>query len=69
MLVLGKTALARGLAMERYAFPEIGVPTLPQSISELRGSPPLRRQRTEYPERDPIQEAVPDDMAEKDPAR
>jgi len=27
MLVLGKTALARGLAMERYAFPEIGVPT------------------------------------------
>ena len=27
MLVLGKTALARGLAMERYAFPEIGVPS------------------------------------------
>jgi len=27
MLVLGKTALARGLAMEPYAFPEIGVPT------------------------------------------
>jgi soluble lytic murein transglycosylase len=26
MLILGKTALARGLAMERYAFPEIGVP-------------------------------------------
>src|SRR5260370_20799754 len=26
MLVLGKTALARGLAMEPYAFPEIGVP-------------------------------------------
>ena len=26
MLVIGKTALARGLAMERYAFPEIGVP-------------------------------------------
>ena len=26
MLLLGKTALARGLAMERYAFPEIGVP-------------------------------------------
>ena len=26
MLVLGKTALARGLAVERYAFPEIGVP-------------------------------------------
>jgi len=26
MLVLGKTALARGLATERYAFPEIGVP-------------------------------------------
>jgi soluble lytic murein transglycosylase len=25
-LVIGKTALARGLAMERYAFPEIGVP-------------------------------------------
>jgi soluble lytic murein transglycosylase len=27
MFVLGKTTLARGLAMERYAFPEIGVPT------------------------------------------
>jgi soluble lytic murein transglycosylase len=27
MLVLGKTALARGLAMERYAFPEVGVPS------------------------------------------
>jgi len=27
MLAIGKTALARGLAMERYAFPEIGVPT------------------------------------------
>ena len=27
MLLLGKTTLARGLAMERYAFPEIGVPT------------------------------------------
>jgi soluble lytic murein transglycosylase len=26
MLALGKTALARGLPMERYAFPEIGVP-------------------------------------------
>jgi soluble lytic murein transglycosylase len=26
MLILGKTALARGLGMERYAFPEIGVP-------------------------------------------
>ena len=26
MLVIGKTALARGLAVERYAFPEIGVP-------------------------------------------
>jgi soluble lytic murein transglycosylase len=26
MLVLGKTALARGLPMERYAFPEVGVP-------------------------------------------
>jgi peptidoglycan lytic transglycosylase len=26
MLVLGKTTLARGLGMERYAFPEIGVP-------------------------------------------
>jgi soluble lytic murein transglycosylase len=26
MLVIGKTALARGLAIERYAFPEIGVP-------------------------------------------
>ena len=36
MLVLGKTALARGLTMERYAFPEIGVPAYspiaPQSI-------------------------------------
>ncbi|HMF26191.1 MAG TPA: transglycosylase SLT domain-containing protein, partial [Pseudolabrys sp.] len=27
MLVLGKTALARGLGMERYAFPEVGVPS------------------------------------------
>ncbi len=27
MLVMGKTALTRGLAMERYAFPEIGVPS------------------------------------------
>jgi soluble lytic murein transglycosylase len=27
MLALGKTALARGLPMERYAFPEIGVPS------------------------------------------
>ena len=27
MLAIGKTALARGLAMERYAFPEIGVPS------------------------------------------
>ena len=26
MLTLGKTALARGLAIERYAFPDIGVP-------------------------------------------
>jgi soluble lytic murein transglycosylase len=26
MLAIGKTALARGLATERYAFPEIGVP-------------------------------------------
>ena len=26
MLAIGKTALARGLPMERYAFPEIGVP-------------------------------------------
>ena len=26
MPILGKTALARGLGMERYAFPEIGVP-------------------------------------------
>jgi soluble lytic murein transglycosylase len=26
MLAIGKTALARGLAMERYAFPQIGVP-------------------------------------------
>jgi soluble lytic murein transglycosylase len=27
MLLVGKTALARGLAFERYAFPEIGVPS------------------------------------------
>jgi peptidoglycan lytic transglycosylase len=27
MLAIGKTALARGLPMERYAFPEIGVPS------------------------------------------
>jgi soluble lytic murein transglycosylase len=27
MLVIGKTSLARGFAMERYAFPEIGVPS------------------------------------------
>jgi soluble lytic murein transglycosylase len=27
MLVLGKTALTRGFAMERYAFPEVGVPS------------------------------------------
>jgi len=27
MLILGRTTLARGLGMERYAFPEIGVPT------------------------------------------
>jgi soluble lytic murein transglycosylase len=25
MLLIGKTALARGLAMDRYAFPDIGV--------------------------------------------
>jgi hypothetical protein len=37
--------------------------------AELRGSPSLRRQRTEDPGQDPIQEAVPDDIAEKDPAR
>jgi soluble lytic murein transglycosylase len=30
MLILGKTALVRGFAMERYAFPEIGVPTYSQ---------------------------------------
>ena len=27
MLLVGKTALARGMAMEQYAFPDIGVPT------------------------------------------
>jgi soluble lytic murein transglycosylase len=27
MLLIGKTALARGLAMDQYAFPDIGVPT------------------------------------------
>src|SRR5262249_19084387 len=37
--------------------------------AELRVSPPFRRQRTEDPGRDPIQEVVPDDVAEKDPAR
>ena len=37
--------------------------------AELRGSPPFRRQRTDDPGRDPIQETVPDDIAEKDPAR
>ena len=26
MLLIGKTALARGFAMEQYAFPDIGVP-------------------------------------------
>src|SRR5438067_1856008 len=26
MLLLGKTALARGMAMDQYAFPDIGVP-------------------------------------------
>jgi hypothetical protein len=35
----------------------------------LRGSRSPRRQRTEDPGRDPIEEAVPDDIAEKDPAR
>ena len=27
MLAIGKTALARGLPIEQYAFPEIGVPS------------------------------------------
>jgi soluble lytic murein transglycosylase len=27
MLLIGKTALARGLAMDRYAFPDVGVPS------------------------------------------
>ena len=27
MLILGKTALARGMAMDEYAFPQIGVPS------------------------------------------
>src|SRR5260370_22586502 len=27
MLMLGKTALARGMAMDEYAFPQIGVPS------------------------------------------
>src|SRR5260370_25728635 len=27
MLILGKTALARGLVMDEYAFPQIGVPS------------------------------------------
>ena len=37
--------------------------------AELQGSPPFRRQRTEDAGQDPIQEAIPDGMAEKDPAR
>jgi hypothetical protein len=37
--------------------------------AELRGSPPFRRQRTEDLGRDPIEEAVPEVIAEKDPAR
>ncbi len=39
----------------------------PRSKPELDAGVELRR--TEDPGRDPIQEAVPDDMAEKDPAR
>jgi hypothetical protein len=51
-----------------------GLPPAPEKLTrrleaELRGSRPPRRQRTEDPEQDPIQEAVPDDIAEKNPAR
>jgi soluble lytic murein transglycosylase len=35
MLLVGKTALARGLAMDRYAFPDIGVPPYNPIGSEL----------------------------------
>jgi len=59
----------------REPFAEPGVKNLQHNLekltrrleAELRGSPPARRQRSEDPGRDPI--AVPDDIAEKDPAR
>jgi soluble lytic murein transglycosylase len=35
MLLIGKTALARGLAMDRYAFPDIGVPPYSPIGSQL----------------------------------
>jgi soluble lytic murein transglycosylase len=35
MLLVGKTALARGLAMEQYAFPDIGVPSYSPVGSKL----------------------------------
>jgi soluble lytic murein transglycosylase len=35
MLVLGKTALARGLTMDHYAFPDIGVPPYKPITSEI----------------------------------
>jgi soluble lytic murein transglycosylase len=40
MLMLGKTALARGLAMEQYAFPEIGVPAFSPTPAALAGNSP-----------------------------
>ena len=35
MLLIGKTALARGLPMEAYAFPDIGVPSYPPAGFQL----------------------------------
>jgi hypothetical protein len=40
MLLIGKTALVRGLAMDRYAFPDIGVPPYSTDRSSTRS---LRR--------------------------
>jgi Flagellar biosynthesis protein, FliO len=64
-------------APTREPFAEPGVKNLQHNLekqtrrleAELRGSPSLRRQRTEDPGRDPIQEVVPDGIGEKDPAR
>ena len=35
MLLIGKTALARGMAMDQYAFPDIGVPRYGQIGPQL----------------------------------